>query len=355
MYELTFDFDVLAAAQHQAGTWVTSRSYVLGDCFIHLYVYPQGHDEDSKGYISAFFNVQPIRGWRESDSFNAELRITMINHVMKGLSTQSVTKKLSHEFSFSNQQAWGWSHLKQMPSPDHLQKEGWVNERGQLQFEGWVKGEFSCSHSLPVVNHELLCSIGLNLWKNKMKFSDMTVETEEGSKIHCHRSVLSSASAVFDKMLCSDMHEGREACIKLDGIESADASALVEYMYTGCFPNNSNINVLLKLADMYALPELAKTCAQMMAASLSEATVLEALYCLRLHRSAGDGEVEHFFHDAIAVIKSDTKLLRKVYQHLLHEKNDQELSSAVLDHVLNDDSLLVEIGRPLLTALQAVA
>lgn len=126
------------------------------------------------------------------------------------------------------------------------------------------------------------------MWQKK-EFADFYMAALGGVEIRCHRSVLSAASPVFERMLMGDLQEGLQQFVSTDELAST-LEALVEFMYLGTLPirRDYQLNLrLLELSDYYQLPKLYELCAPRVCPKLSSENILETLQRLRRLRDAG--------------------------------------------------------------------
>ncbi len=152
-----------------------------------------------------------------------------------------------------------------------------------------------------------------SMWRDR-NFTDMCVLTEEGSVIPCHRSVLSSRSPVLDTMLSSEMQEGSQRQVSFPDVVFEDANIFLEYLYTNRLPATMRpltASNLLRLGDMYEIPDLVDTCANRLQSSSNKDCISLVLRCLctyqEMHPNAHGA-----LRSVIDRIKKDDKLLWKL-------------------------------------------
>ena len=63
------------------------------------------------------------------------------------------------------------------------------------------------------------------------KFYNVTLVSDSLTKFHCHKSVLSSASKVFETLL--DVDQGTSCILYLKGIQNSELASLMEFIYLG--------------------------------------------------------------------------------------------------------------------------
>ena len=88
---------------------------------------------------------------------------------------------------------------------------------------------------------------------------DVTLVVEGGKEIKAHRIILSKASSFFEKLLNTDMKEGREEVIHLEHCSARIMEDILEFIYTGSvqiLPEDAE--EMMIAADFFLLPNLIK-------------------------------------------------------------------------------------------------
>lgn len=88
---------------------------------------------------------------------------------------------------------------------------------------------------------------------------DVTLVVEGGKEIKAHRIILSKASSFFEKLLNTDMKEGREGVIHLEHCSARIMEDILEFIYTGSVqivPEDAE--EMMIAADFFLLPNLIK-------------------------------------------------------------------------------------------------
>ena len=102
---------------------------------------------------------------------------------------------------------------------------------------------------------EKLCSY-LNNFRKQEVLCDTTLVVE-GKTFLAHRNVLSASSGYFLGLFTTDMKEGREIQVTLEGFKSFIMEDLLNFIYTGEVQiNNSNVKELVSLADYLLINSL---------------------------------------------------------------------------------------------------
>eukprot|EP00930_Biecheleria_cincta_P072873 TRINITY_DN60214_c0_g1_i1.p1 TRINITY_DN60214_c0_g1~~TRINITY_DN60214_c0_g1_i1.p1 ORF type:complete len:291 (-),score=42.67 TRINITY_DN60214_c0_g1_i1:229-1101(-) len=151
------------------------------------------------------------------------------------------------------------------------------------------------------------------LWTNR-QFCDCEVQCGE-HVIECHCAVLASCSTVFERMLKSEMQEGRLKQVVIHDAEPRVVEALLKFMYTGeCILDADIVLPLLGLADCYQIDDLVKICAK---SALERATVDRIVPITRSLRAVcGREELEWIIAALIDIVSDDRALLSKALREL---------------------------------------
>lgn len=158
---------------------------------------------------------------------------------------------------------------------------------------------------------------GRELWQD-MKFTDMTICAEdEQSELPCHRAVLAKRSEVFDRMLSSEMTEGRERRIVIRNASTAALRCLLQYIYTEEIPSAplQQLGDLICLGNQYGLTALAESCAERLSSMLSAQNVVQVLQVLGRNEgmSVSLGQI---LEQTTAKVSRDPELMRAIVSQL---------------------------------------
>ncbi|KAI5081698.1 hypothetical protein GOP47_0001441 [Adiantum capillus-veneris] len=104
------------------------------------------------------------------------------------------------------------------------------------------------------------------------QFSDLVLESSDGSKIRAHRAILVSRSPVFKAMLESEMEESRSGIIKITDFSYEILRLFVHYLYTAeIYPESLEECAfdLLALAEKYNVKHLKAVCERFMTSKVN--------------------------------------------------------------------------------------
>lgn len=68
---------------------------------------------------------------------------------------------------------------------------------------------------------------------SKNILTDVTLKTEAGYKIKCHRLILSANCEYFNVMFTGQLRESRQKEITIHNIDDTTLSSIVDYCYSG--------------------------------------------------------------------------------------------------------------------------
>eukprot|EP00250_Pteridium_aquilinum_P002543 c12764_g1_i1 orf=652-1692(-) len=109
------------------------------------------------------------------------------------------------------------------------------------------------------------------------QFSDLVLESSDGSKIRAHRAVLVSRSSVFKAMLESEMEESRSGTIRITDFSYEVLRLFVHYLYTAeIYPESLEECAfeLLALAEKYNVKHLKSVCERFMTSKVNSENAL---------------------------------------------------------------------------------
>ena len=128
---------------------------------------------------------------------------------------------------------------------------------------------------------------------------DLVIESHDGKKFEAHRSVLCTKSPVFNKS--TDEHlfeitqtphretkdnlgENSVECIKANGLNSESLEEMLHFIYKHSLINAEKCaKNLIKIADLYKLPELKSYCELYLATTLCPQNIAEILLIANSH------------------------------------------------------------------------
>lgn len=108
-------------------------------------------------------------------------------------------------------------------------------------------------------------------------FSDLVLESADGSKIRAHRAVLVSRSSVFKAMLESEMEESRSGTIRITDFSYEVLRLFIHYLYTAeIYPESLEDCAfdLLALAEKYNVKHLKSVCERFMTSKVNNDNAL---------------------------------------------------------------------------------
>ena len=120
------------------------------------------------------------------------------------------------------------------------------------------------------------------------KFSDIKI-TCGGEVFHCHRSILSVRSPVFEAMFQSDMVENISRTVDIKDIKPEVFKEMLHFIYTGVISTDSVMDEigkdLLGAANQYQLDLLKNKCEEKLCSSLEVSNSVELLVLADLYQA----------------------------------------------------------------------
>jgi hypothetical protein len=301
-------------------------------------VYPCGTLSSEGGYLSAFIEVAPDVTWASSWALaDVAHTIEVINHTGK----LNQRKGSPHTFSDKSPDQ-GYHDLIKGDTWQEFRDAGWLNSKDEICFRCSVSGNLG--QDQPLVPD---LSGSARMWIAQ-KFTDVVVSASGvvGFELHCHRPVLASASPVLDRMLSNAMQEGAEGKILFSDMSAEDVHTFMLFIYVNKLPALANFTELLRLADMYQMPDLARHCIAKLVGCMTKATLIQTLESLCLHKaSVSDDEFEMCW----SKIKKDKEQLRLVARYLMRDESKTAFRQLVADSIMASNATLDTVVCPLLT------
>ena len=121
------------------------------------------------------------------------------------------------------------------------------------------------------------------------KFSDVKITCGE-EVFHCHRSILSVRSPVFDAMFQSEMLENRSQEVVIRDMKPDIVREMLHFIYNGATSTDTVLDSigkdLLAAADQYQLDCLMNKCEEKLCSSLEVSNSLELLLLADRHHAS---------------------------------------------------------------------
>ena len=123
--------------------------------------------------------------------------------------------------------------------------------------------------------------------RDDTEYADMKFLSNDGGEFPCHRIVLASSSHVFAAMLSSEFRESKTRCVQLPECSFVVLNAFLDCKYRRALSAQTCISVtleLLRVACMYAIPEIVEVAAYKLQKSVTEDNARSIFECLHTHR-----------------------------------------------------------------------
>ena len=146
-------------------------------------------------------------------------------------------------------------------------------------------------------------------------FTDFTLESEEGSKFPCHRTVLAAQSSVMRRMFLSPMEERETSSLKLQYKDDV-VKKLMKFFYKreiGEEEEEGNLRSFLELAEKYDLPHLKEEVEELAIRKLTVENMVDMFLLADFHSAEGlRNAAEGFIKTNRMKVKEDSDELDKL-------------------------------------------
>eukprot|EP00439_Symbiodinium_sp_Y106_P059627 s781_g8.t1 len=271
-----FRIDGFSLLARKKGDPVTSGPIIeIGDSKWEILVYPSGNERCKDGWIRV--SVRCTEGEQE---VRALYSVSVVN------AAGEVKHRLEEEATFTSGDGWGFDNfIRQERLTDRT--KGFADDVVIFEATVTVLGReeirrqpITGSESKMIHSEELASDLKA-LWESG-QHADLTLQVGE-TQLQVHGLILAARSAVFSRMLASDMSEAKSRVIRIVDADSETMRCLCEYMYTGTVRNNrpfENADLagsLLQAAAKYEVHGLVRWCSAKIAATLGVDTAAEWL------------------------------------------------------------------------------
>jgi len=95
-------------------------------------------------------------------------------------------------------------------------------------------------------------------FRNDKRYTDITIETNDGRKFAAHKNILAASSSFWDVMFQGDFSESKEVSIPLRNISSDEFDQIMSYVYTGEFTVTCDTAQVIYMAADFLLYDFVK-------------------------------------------------------------------------------------------------
>ena len=350
---IIFDF-------HDYGSLSTERSQTSPPLMAHghswaVRIYPGGHSSAEEGYASVYLCHECGETACQEATVDFEIRIDQIlgRHQILG-------RRDSHTFC-AGLRLFGWHNfIKQEDIERQYLNNGTLTVEVDIQvYQNNPNLEYAVQaasmHSKSLLGNDIISLL------DSGKYADVMFVIGE-VKFPAHRTILASRAPTL-----ADLAEGHEEEIPLDGVEAADFSAMLRFIYADTIPSNlsEKARTFLEVANRYGcwrLKLLAESELVKAGITVNNAADLilfaDAQSCALLKEFAMD----FFAVNAPAVIKSEgwsnlkesNSLLCELMETLAQPKSNEltddieRMPVATLRRKLDENGLSVDGSREML-------
>lgn len=152
----------------------------------------------------------------------------------------------------------------------------------------------------------------VSLWVEKT-FADIQAIACDGEAFPCHKAVLAGASPVLRCSLSTDFQEA--ASVQFRDIDAAVLELMLQWVYLEELPKDvchSKLLELLRVADMYDLPNLLEECATRLEKLVSKDNVLETLHYLQRLPAQPNQPIDELLYVVESFVKDNDDVIHLV-------------------------------------------
>jgi speckle-type POZ protein len=244
-----------------------------------LRINPKGLDEESKDYLSLYLLLVSCC----KNEVRAKFKFSILNG--KGEETKAMESQRAYKFVQGKD--WGF---KKFIRRDFLLDElnGLLpDDKLTLYSEVSVVADSVNISGQTSMNKfkipECRLADDLNNLFESPSFSDVTL-TCANKEFKMHKAILASRSAVFSAMFEHQMLEGKSNRVKIEDVDPEVMTEVLRFIYTGKIINIDKMaDLLLPVADKYALDRLKSLCEEALSVNLDIENVADTLILADLH------------------------------------------------------------------------
>lgn len=239
-----------------------------------LWVYPNGVDSGSKGYVSLVLELvksESSKRLKKLDTLVVNYKLGILNR------TNKLIDFVQDEDDFASKvygKAKFFLRCRLLADAENIFKyHDSITFRAEV-----IYSEHLLQQILPATD----CSDFEQLLE-KRAFADIVIKVigddlNEMGSLSAHRAILAARSSVFEAMLTRDMVERRTNEIEINDLEFEVVKEMVSYIYTGFVNNMADYAVdLLFAADKYDLRSLGDLCVKYLIGHVNEKNVVDLL------------------------------------------------------------------------------
>ncbi|XP_038167552.1 speckle-type POZ protein-like [Arvicola amphibius] len=242
-------------------------------------IYPNGLDEESRGYLSVFLGLlsspkSPV--W-------AKFELWIIT--AKGENSQIINSGRVIRFDLNRD----WGFKKFFPrdvffsTPCLLLPDDTLTLCCEVSVvQDYISiSDQNTQTGIDIPGCKLVNDLG-ELWENS-RFTDCCLVVA-GQEFRAHKAILAARSLVFRAMFEHDMEERRTNCVEIRDLEPEVFKAMMDFIYTGKEPDFHNMaDAVLAAADKYGLDRLKVMCERALFRDLSVENAAHTLFLADLH------------------------------------------------------------------------
>lgn len=303
-----------------------------------LDLYPQGHCEATKGFVSGFLERRKGRSYY-SGSFS-EVSVSYKIIVTSGSKKIAACEHQEKDI-YKIGDNWGYPELVSHQILEEHLKDDQLTITVTLTLHG-KDIQRSSKHCLSNAAGAKNAAHGMleNLWiaYQDQIFCDFTIVSKEGKQFPCHKVVLASGSPVLKKLLNSGLKESKENKMEARMYDSDLLSVILKFMYKGVIEDDklkARTKEVFMAANFYEMTHLKDVAEVELIKQMSLKNMLQMFLLADLHDAK-----ELRLSSKNLIIENIQELMKDVdWKRKLSESNEPDLVFEILEGV-------ADYGRP---------
>ena len=277
---------VRVMAGFKPGQIIESHEFKIGDHPLLIRVYPNGRDENFKGYVSVYLKNKGDVELSVKSLLITDVTTDVIDYQLplRVGSGRGATKFLTH------------AECAEAFKDKDFVVEAKVEMPGEpLTIAGGKSSPASKRQKLNLLEKVF----------NKMERTDFTL-VFNGEEVPCHKVILAAASPVFEAMVDNQHKEAIECRANIELSEEIGRD-FVRFIYTGDLEDNvleENASAFLAMGEMYDLVELKDKAEAKLLSQLKRENMVEMISFGELYRA------KSIFEAALKMTKNNMTWLR---------------------------------------------
>lgn len=280
------------------GAYLKSGPFTIGGHRWHIDYHPNGHDPDTKDYISLFLVLEEPASGSTAKGVKAQQRFRFVGEVPEEEELPAVLLAAEEVSNYGSHRGWGDARFvrrEDFEKSEHLKNDSFAVRCDIVVAINEFRGEDVTAAFVSVPPPDLHRHLGELLQTGQG--ADVVFEAG-GETFPAHRCVLAARSPVFAAEFFGAMEESKSgSAVHIHDMEARVFKALLHFIYTDLFWKTNEVEEeeeddvmaqhLLVAADRYNLPRLKLICEDKLCKYIDVGTVATILALAEQHHCHG--------------------------------------------------------------------